>query len=155
MAKHKLKDFVNTGIFEVIDEWTHQWIADLPWEEAFEKYGDCDVWSSYTNASCDHPSKSGETPSWNTAVWIWIPGMHCGSSSHASFTIPGTVIEADGMKRIDFIGKKSGQLITVYEMGRDDYCAWWRDEAEKDMENRGFSVRGTADQIKEELKGEL
>ena len=155
MGKRKLKDYTGTGVFEIIDEWTHQWIADLPWEEAFEKYGDCEVWGSYTNKSCKHPSANGDMPSWNTAVWIWIPGMHCGISNDGPFTIPGEIVMEGNMKTITFTGKKSGQLITVYELGPNDYSVWWRDESERDMETRGCSVRGTAKQIYPDLKEDL
>ena len=58
------------------------------------------------------------------------------------------------MTEATFIGKKSGQLITVYRHGYDDYEAWWRDESEKEKEVAGCSVRGTAEQIIEELGGE-
>ena len=103
MSKGKLKTFINTGEFEIIDEWTHHWIADLPWEEAFEKYGECEVWSSYTNGSCKYQNASGKTPSWNTAVWIWIPGLHGGYSNRNPFTIPGEVVMNDGNRTITFI----------------------------------------------------
>ena len=155
MEKRKLKDYTNTGEFEIIDEWTHQWIENLPWEKAFEKYGDCEVWASYTNRSCDHPNASGETPSWETAVWIWIPGMHIGYSNKDPHTIPGEVVMEGDMRTLTFFGNKSGLLITVYELGPNDYSVWWRDESERDMDTRGCSVRGTSKEIYEELKEEL
>lgn len=155
MIRRKLKEFVSVGVFEIIDEWTHQWIEDLKWEEAFEKYGECDVWSSYTNASCSYTSANGNNPSWNVAVWVWIPGMHCGVSNDCPFTIPGEIVMDGDMRTITFTGKKSGLLITVCEMGPNDYSVWWRDESERNMENRGFSVRGTSRQIYPDLKEEL
>ena len=155
MSKGKLKTFINTGEFEIIDEWTHHWIADLPWEEAFEKYGECEVWSSYTNGSCKYQNASGKTPSWNTAVWIWIPGLHGGYSNRNPFTIPGEVVMNDGNRTITFIGKKSGELITVEEFSPDDYSVWWRGKSEANDEFAGCSVRGTAKEIIEELKGEI
>ena len=57
--------------------------------------------------------------------------------------------------RFEFIGRKTGQLITVTRHGDDDYSAWWRDETEKDDELAGFSVRGTKEQILDEIKEEI
>lgn len=147
MAKRKLKEYVETGVFEIIDEWTHQWIADLPWKEAFEKYGDCDVWSSYTNASCKEPSANGDMPSWNTAVWIWIPGMHCGVSNDCPFTIPGEVKDYPGYREISFTGKRTGQKITVTEYCAYDYNVYFH--------NDDYSMRGETKDIYKELKEEL
>lgn len=58
-------------------------------------------------------------------------------------------------KRFEFFGRKTGLLITVYQHGDDDYSAWWMDETEKDNELAGFSVRGTKEQILDEIKEEI
>ena len=155
MSKGKLNTFINTGEFEIIDEWTHQYIETLPFAEAFAKYGECEVWASYTSGFSQLPNSKGETPSFKTDVWVWIPGLHGGYRNRDPFTIPGEVVECEGRKTITFIGKKSGLLITVEQFSPNDYAVWWRDKSEKDMENRGYSVRGTAKQIIEELKGEI
>ena len=57
--------------------------------------------------------------------------------------------------RFEFFGRKTGLLITVYQHGDDDYSACWRDETEKDDELAGFSVRGTKQQIIDEIKEEI
>ena len=137
-TRRKLKECVSTGVFEIIDEWTHRWVADLPWEEAFEKYGECEVCGSYTNRTCKHPNANGDDPSWETAVWIWIPGMHCGIWNDGPFTIPGEIKMEGDMRTITFTGKKSGMLITVYELGDNDYSVWWRDESERYMDTEGI-----------------
>ena len=58
-------------------------------------------------------------------------------------------------KRFEFFGRTAGLLITVYKHGDDDYSAWWRDESERDNELAGFSVRGTKEQILDEIKEEI
>ena len=55
----------------------------------------------------------------------------------------------------EFIGRKTGCLITVSTLGPDDYCAWWRDESERDKETAGFSVCGTKEDIWDEIKEEI
>lgn len=57
--------------------------------------------------------------------------------------------------RFEFFGRTAGLLITVYQHGDDDYSAWWRDESERDNELAGFSVRGTKEQILDEIKEEI
>ena len=146
----KLKEFVSTGEFGIIDNFNHQWVEQLPRDKAIAKYGECDVWSSYTAGSSQVPDGEGNVPSWQTDVWVEIPGMKIGpwNDTNLHLRFCGTQDEAT------FVGKKSGQLITVYRHGDNDFFAWWRDESEKDMENRGFSVRGTAKDIIKELEGE-
>ena len=150
MQRRKLKDLHDVGEFEIIDDWNHQWVEDLPLAEAIAKYGECEVWSAYTAGNSNLPDGNGKTPSWKTAVWIEIPGMKIGmwnrTNLHLRFC--GTEDEAT------FIGKKSGQLITVRKHGADDYSAWWRDESDRDNETAGCSVRGTSKQIIKELEGE-
>ncbi len=58
-------------------------------------------------------------------------------------------------KRFEFFGRTAGLLITVYQHGDDDYSAWWRDESVRDEVNAGFSVRGTKNQILDEIKEEI
>ena len=147
----KLKDYTSVGEFDIIDEWNHTFIESLPRDEAIAKYGECEVWGHYTSGESKIPDGNGNTPSFKTDVWLWIPGMKIGygnRSPNLHLFFCGNETEAT------FIGKKSGQLITVYKYGPDDYSAWWRDESERDMEYRGCSVRGTAKQIIEELEGE-
>jgi len=147
----KLKEYVSIGRFNIIDDWNHQWVESLPREEAIAKYGECDVCSTYTSKSCEIPDGNGKTPSWEVDVWVDIPGMKIGywNSTNLHLRFIGNADEAT------FIGKKSGQLITVKRYGPDDYSAWWRDDSEKDKDTAGCSVRGTAEQIIEELKGEI
>lgn len=146
----KLKEYTGTGRFNIIDDWNHQFIESLPREEAIAKYGECEVWCHYTSGTSDIPDADGKTPSWETDVWVIIPGMKIGvsNSDNLHLRFIGTNDEAT------FIGKKSGQLITVKRYGRDDYSAWWRDESDRDNETAGYSVRGTAEQIIKELEGE-
>lgn len=150
MSKGKLKTFANSGEFEIIDDWNHQWVERLPRDKALAKYGECEVYGSYTSGTSQLPDGNGKTPSFKTDVWVDIPGMKIGywNDTNLHLRFCGTQDEAT------FIGRKSGQLITVYRYGPDDYSAWWRDESERDMEYRGWSVRGTAKQIIEELEGE-
>lgn len=155
MSKGKLKTFTNTGEFYIIDEWTGRWIETLPRNKAIAKYGECEVWGSYTSGNSKLPDGNGKMPSWRTDVWVWIPGLHGGYSNRNPFTIPGEVVMNDGNRTITFVGKKSGELITVEEFSPDDYSVWWRDDLEVDDEFAGCSVRGTAKEIIKELEGEI
>lgn len=141
MRIHKLRDYMNTEIFEIIDDWTHQHIATLEYDDAVKKYGDCEVWSSYTEAWVEY--------GWRTSVWLDIPGMKlCGYDNKKLNIYDRHDDEAT------FRGKKSGQLITVTKYGFNDYSAWWHD-SEKSTETDGCSVRGTMWQIMAEMEGEF
>lgn len=146
----KLREIMSAGEFEIIDDWNHQWLEDLPRDEAIAKYGDCDVWSTYTAGSSKIPDGNGKVPSWKTAVWLDIPGMRIGgwNTDNLHLRFCGTDDEAT------FVGK-SGQLITVRHYGFDDYSVWFRYLDDADVETAGYSVRGTAKQIIDELKGEI
>ena len=144
----KLKEIMSAGEFEIIDEWNHQWVEDLPRDEAIAKYGECEVWSTYITASSQVPDGNGEVPSWKIAVWIDIPGMKIGgwNSDNMHLRFIGDQNEAT------FIGKKSGQLITVTRLAYDSYQAWWRDQTDDgDDETAGYSVCGTAQDIIAEI----
>ena len=147
----KLKEYASIGRFNIIDNWNHQWVESLPRDEAIAKYGECEADSTYTSKSCELPDGNGKIPSWEVDIWVDIPGMKIGywNSTNLHLRFIGNADEAT------FIGKKTGQLITVKRYGPDDYSAWWRDESEKDNDTAGCSVRGTAEQIIEELKGEI
>lgn len=141
MRSYKLRDYTNTEIFVIIDNWTHQRIAMLNYEDAVEKYGDCEVWGSYTEAWVKY--------GWRTAIWIDIPGMKlCGYGNKRL-----NIYDRNG-DEATFRGKKSGQLITVTKYGKDDYSAWWHD-SEDSAETEGCSVRGTMMQIMAEMEGEF
>ena len=146
----KLKDYVTAGEFEIVDNWNHQHIEDLPRDEAIAKYGECNVCGSYTSAISKLPDGNGNTPSWKVAVWLDIPGMKIGrwNSENLHLLFIGNDEEAT------FIGK-SGLLITVWKHGKDDYGAWWRDATERDKDTAGYSVRGRAFHIIDELEGEI
>lgn len=146
-----LKEIMSAGEFEIIDEWNHQWVEDLPRDEAIAKYGECEVWSTYTEASSQVPDENGNVPSWKIAVWIEIPGMKIGrwNSDNLHLRFVGNENEAT------FLGKRTGQLITVTKHDYDDYSAWWRSADRKDDETAGYSCRGTAKDIIAELKGEI
>ena len=146
-----LKELTGVGEFEIIDDWNHELIETLPRDEAVAKYGECKMCGSYTAGSSEIPDENGSVPSWKLAVWIDIPGMRIGPGNGTNLHL--CFIGND--EEATFEGKKSGQLITVYKYGWDDYSAWWRDASERNMENRGFSVRGTAKEIIEELEGEI
>ena len=150
MSKGKLKTFIGTGEFEIIDDWNHQYIETLPRDEAIAKYGECEVCGSYTEASSQIPDDNGKIPSWKTAVWVEIPGMKVGywNSTNLHLRFCGDQEEAT------FIGKKSGQLITIHCYDSDDYSAWLRDASEKDNETAGCSVRGSAMDIIAEIYDE-
>ena len=143
----KLKEYVNTGEFRIIDAFNHSFVERLPRNEALEKYGECMVDCSYTDGFCKD-SKPGE-PSFITSVWVEIPGMRIGpwNGTNLHLLFCGNYDEAS------FVGKVSGMYITVMRHGRDDYEAWWH-ENENDDELRGYSVRGTAEQIIAEIKEE-
>lgn len=143
MASRKLRDFINTSVFGIIDDWTHQYIERLHKADAIAKYGDCNVEASYT-------SGFAEDGGFITDVWVEIPGMHLSNMAHHRITIPG-----GDTNEAEFIGRKSGCLITVTRIDKDDYVAWWRDESERDNETAGCSVRGTAHDIVNELEGEI
>lgn len=147
----RLKDFVYTGEFRIIDGWNHQEVEFLPRDEAIAKYGDCDVRCSYTAGTSQVPDAFGKIPSWETDVWVDIPGMRIGIWNKDNLLIPfcGTESEAT------FKGKATGLLITVNKYGADDYSIWWREESNRDNILAGFSVRGTAKQIIKELEGEI
>lgn len=140
MHRCKLRDCVNTEVFEIIDDWTHQHIATLEYDDAIAKYGDCYVFGAYTEAWVEY--------GWRTSVWIDIPGMKlCGSGNQRLNIYDRNSDEAT------FRGKKTGQMITVTKYGKDDYSAWWH--SENDTETDGFSVRGTMYQIMDEMEGEF
>lgn len=141
MGKGKLRTFISTAVFEIIDDWTHQHIATLNYEDAVEKYSDCEVWNSYTEGWAD--------TGWRTSVWVDIPGMKlCGYGNKRL-----NIYDRNG-DEATFRGKKSGQLITVTKYGKDDYSAWWHD-SENSAETEGYSVRGTMWQIMDEMEGEF
>ena len=145
----KLKEIsADVGEFEIIDEWNHQWVEDLPRVEAIAKYGECEVWSTYTAASSKLPDANGKTPSWKIAVWIEIPGMKIGgwNSYNLHLRFCGNADTAA------FTGRISGLEITVTKNGFDDYEAWWHESG--DGELQGYSVRGTAKQIIQEIREE-
>lgn len=71
---NKLKDFVHTGEFGIIDQHTHQYKETLPYQEAVEKYGERDVYGSYTAGWSELPNGCGEGPSFKTDVWIMTEG---------------------------------------------------------------------------------
>lgn len=137
----KLRDFTGTAVFEIIDDWTHQHVATLPYSEAVEKYGDCEVVSSYT--------EGWQEDGWRTSVWLDIPGMYLSGYNNERLTI----YDQHG-DEATFRGRKSGQLITVTKYGEDDYSAWWHD-SENSSETEGYSVRGTMWDIMREMKGEF
>lgn len=147
----KLKEIMSAGEFEIIDEWNHQWVEDLPRDEAIAKYGECEVCSTYTAASSQIPDGNGKVPSWKIAVWIEIPGMKIGRWNSDNLHLRFVGNENDAT----FLGKRTGQLITVTKHDYDDYSAWWRSADRKDDETAGYSCRGTAKDIIAELKGEI
>lgn len=141
MRRCKLRDCVNTEVFEIIDDWTHQHIATLKYDDAIEKYGECEVEGTYTEAWVEY--------GWRTSVWLNIPGMKlCGSGNQRL-----NIYDRNG-DEATFRGKKTGQLITVTKYGEDDYSAWWHD-SENSAETEGCSVRGTMWQIMDEMEGEF
>lgn len=141
MGRGKLKDFTDTAVFVIIDDWTHGYVEELPYDKAVEKYGDREVTSSYTEAWVG--------TGWETSVWVDIPGMKlCGYGNRR------LNIRNQNGNEATFRGRKSGQLITVTEYGEDDYSAWWHD-SEDSPETEGYSVRGTMWQIMDEMKGEF
>ena len=158
MAMRKLKDFDSVGEFNIIDNEYHNFIERLPRDEAIAKYGECDVWMSYTEADSQVPDAYGNVPSWRTDVWVEIPGMKIGywnRSPHMHLYFCGDSSGVCGESlEASFIGKKTGQLITIQKFSPNDYSVCFRDPSEKDMENRGCSVRGTAAQIIELIKEE-
>lgn len=146
----KLKENMSAGEFEIIDDWNHQWVEDLPRDDAIAKYGECEVCGSYTAASSKLPDGNGKTPSWKTAVWLDIPGMKIGygNGNNIHLRFCGDQNEAT------FTGKKTGQLITVTKNDANDYEVWFRDESEKDKDTAGCSVRGSAMDIITEIYDE-
>lgn len=147
----KLEEFKSAGRFNIIDNWTHNFVESLPRDVAIAKYGYCDVCGSYTSKSCDLPDGNGKTPSFEVDVWVEIPGMKIGvwNGENLHLRFIGDENEAT------FTGKKSGQLVAVNKWGADDYSVWWRDASEKDYLFAGHSVRGTANDIIRELEGEI
>ena len=150
MEKLRIRDCTNAGEFGIIDAWTKKRIEDIPWQKAFEKYGECLIESAFTTGFSKVRNPSGTKPSFKADVWIDIPGMKLGYMCGERYTIP-----SNNPDEATFVGKKTGQLITVTRNGKDDYEAWWRDESEADKETAGYSVRGTMLQIIDELKGEI
>lgn len=143
----KLCECLTGGEFTIIDNWTKQIIETLHWKEAFDKYGDCIVRGAFTKGFC----KSGdEDRFFSVDVWIDIPGMKLGYANGERYTLP-----SNNPDEASFIGRKTGQLITVTRNGKDDYEVWFRDESEADKDTAGCSVRGTMLQIMDELKGEI
>ena len=141
MRRCKLRDCVNTEVFEIIDDWTHRHIATLNRDDAIAKYGDCYVSGTYTEAWVKH--------GWRTSVWIDIPGMALSGYDNARLNI----YDQKG-NEATYRGRKSGQLITVTKHGENDYSAWWHD-SEDSPETEGYSVRGTMWDIMREMKGEF
>ena len=143
----KLRECLTGGEFGIIDNWTKQRIETLSWKDAFEKYGDCIVRGAFTTGFC---TSGDEGRFFSVDVWIDISGMKLCYMNGERYTLP-----SNNPDEATFIGKKTGQLITVTRNGKDDYEAWWRDENEADKETAGCSVRGTMLQIMDELKGEI
>ena len=75
-----LKEYHGSAEYELIDIWTHQYIESLPYDEAIAKYGDCDVWGTYTSGYI----KNG---GFVTSVWIMIPGQHIYNEYGEAITI--------------------------------------------------------------------
>lgn len=65
----KLAEFTKTEVFRIIDQHTHQYIETLPRDEAIAKYGQFEVWGSYTDGFTSN-SKPGD-PKYKTTVWVW------------------------------------------------------------------------------------
>ena len=53
-----------------------------------------------------------------------------------------------------FIGRTTGLIITVEKFGENDFSVWFRDSAES-SETEGYSIRGTAQDVFEEIKEEI
>ena len=137
----KLKEMKGTTLVRIIDNYTAQHLETLDFADAVEKYGECEIFGSYTEGFHNGGFK--------TSVWINIPGMKlCGFGNVRINIRWQTGDEAT------FRGKKSGQLITVTRYGNNDYSAWWHD-SESSSETEGYSVRGTMWQIMDEMKGEF
>ena len=66
----KLRELENTGVFEIIDQWTHMHVETLGYDDAVAKYGDCEIWGEYTEGFVDGPRP------FRTSVWIMVPGRH-------------------------------------------------------------------------------
>lgn len=145
----KLKECNTTAKFELIDAWTHRLIAKLPADEALAIYGECEVEGGYTNGFVPEDEKGRYH---YTAVWLKLPGMHLGIGNKN----PITIFDPNGDRnQASFIGKKSGQLITVTRHGDDDYDAWFRSPEDRDNGLAGYSVRGTMNQIIDEIREEV
>ena len=147
----KIGKITKAGEFVIIDNWNHQYVETLPREQAIEKYGECEAYCGYTSGESLLPDGEGKTPSWRVDVWLDIPGMQIGYWNGPNLHL----LFVGDNKEATFIGKKSGQLITVHRWGVDDYSVWWRDVVDRDYDFAGFSIRGTAEEIIRELKGEI
>lgn len=55
---------------------------------------------------------------------------------------------------VTFIGRKTGLIITVEKFGENDFSAWFRSCAES-PDTEGYSIRGTAQDVFEEIKEEI
>lgn len=56
---------------------------------------------------------------------------------------------------VSILTSKSGDLIVIGFHGPDDFSAWWTDANHLHDDTYGYSVRGTLEDILEELKDEI
>ena len=59
----KVKELQNTSVARLIDWRTHQYIETLSFDEAVQKYGECEIMQSYT----DKRMPDGK---FQTSLWI-------------------------------------------------------------------------------------
>lgn len=140
-----VKDHTNTGVFRIIDDWTKHFVAELTYDEAVAKYGECGVESAYTDGFTGDPKRQ-----WKAIVWVNIPGMKLTGRNNNRINIVG-----GNNDHAEFIGKKRGMKIVVDRLGDNDYSAWWTDEGYEEDPTYGYSVRGSMCDIVDEIEEEL
>ena len=140
-----LKSFNNVGIFRIIDDWTKRFVAELDYDEAIAKYGECGVDAVYTEGFTGYKDRP-----FRDLVWVEIPGMKLTGKWNQRFNL------TNGDKdHAEFTGKKTGMKIIVDRLGDNDYCALWTDEGYEDDPTYGYSVRGSMYDIVDEIEEEL
>lgn len=67
----KLKELNNSRVaqFQIVDEWSHQYVETLDRDDAIRKYGNCEVYGSYTSGCV-------KDKGFVTDIWLWLPGQH-------------------------------------------------------------------------------
>jgi len=109
----KLREYTQTQNVKIVDAWECRLKAILPFKEAVAKYGDC-----YVQTYLIDKMHNGTVVM--ATVWVIVPGVRLGYGNSHRITIP-----SESESRGTFIGKRSGDKITVAKMDMPFWAAYW------------------------------